>query len=180
MIKKISKKGRLQIKEDEATYEKVWNFKIHVCEECGIHLGDDFRDYEGRVNNKAFYSHIITKGSDNSLRDNIKNFNLLCPDHHRMWEYGDRTQMNIYEKNMKRIDLLKSGVFGNEILILLYDFKNTLYAKYARRRAAKILTKIKKSGMEDNDISAVKAIFENSEMDGEIDKLYNSLFKKYK
>ena len=44
-------------------------------------------------------SHILTKGAHPSLRHDKRNINLVCMEHHQIWEFGDRKSMKIYEKN---------------------------------------------------------------------------------
>jgi hypothetical protein len=111
-IKSRSKKGAKQVKTDEQVYEEVWNrATVKCCENCGQYLGEDFRDFEGRVNDKRFYSHILTKGGKPEMRLDVDNFNLLCPDCHDEWEFGDQTKMNIWHKNKKTIQKLKEKYY---------------------------------------------------------------------
>jgi len=97
-LAKVSSKGMIQIKKDEAFYNEIWNERPHVCEECGIHLGD--------YSQKIFFSHIISKGSHQELRHNKLNINVLCGICHSAWEFGKRQEMKIYEKNKDVILLL--------------------------------------------------------------------------
>ncbi len=117
-IKPISKKGRNQIKLDESTYEEVWdNSPSKTCEECGTYLGEDFRDFEGRVNDKRFYSHILTKASFPEHRNNPNNFNLLCPKCHSYWENATKEQkekMNIWDNNKIIIKKLKKQSYARQ------------------------------------------------------------------
>lgn len=65
-----------------------------VCEECGTHITEF---------NPVNISHILSKGAYPKFRLEPKNVNLLCLDHHRQWEFGDRKIMSIYKKNIKII-----------------------------------------------------------------------------
>lgn len=106
-IKSISEKQKVVIKRDEEVYEEVWNSKEHYCEECGCHLGDDFRDENGKVVDRFRYSHILGKDLYPEHRHNIHNFNLLCFKCHQVWEYGDKVGMDIYNPNQLIIKELK-------------------------------------------------------------------------
>ncbi len=143
-MKKISKKGKQQIKKDEKTYEAVWDSKPHNCEECGKFLGDDFRNYEGRINNKSYYSHILTKARHPNFRNNIKNFNLLCPTCHQKWEFGNRVDMEITPDNKIIIQKLLEGDLDTDELILLYDFYMFARNPFMTKKASKILLELKK------------------------------------
>lgn len=69
-----------------------------VCEECGRPIR----------NPKAInVSHIISRGADARMAHDVRNVNILCPEHHAEWENGKRTQMRIYPKNRKTIEQLK-------------------------------------------------------------------------
>lgn len=100
-------KRREQINKDEQTYEQVFNSKPPFCENCHRKLNDIFRDEDGMVIARYQYSHIITKGSEPRLRNNPKNFNRLCFLDHQKWEFGDRTEMKIYDKNQQIIEELR-------------------------------------------------------------------------
>ena len=110
-VKPISKKGAKQYKNDEEVYEEVWNRRVSkCCEECGRFLGEEFRDWEGRINDRRFYSHILTKGANPEMREDPDNFNLLCPQCHNDWEFATQEQkerMNIWPKNKKTIEMLR-------------------------------------------------------------------------
>lgn len=105
-------KRREQIRKDEETYEQVFNSKPPFCEECllnGIEtkLNTEFRDEENQVIARWQYSHIVTKQSEPRLRNNPKNFNRLCLQHHQDWEFSNREKMRIYEPNQKIIEQLR-------------------------------------------------------------------------
>lgn len=105
-------KRREQIRKDEETYEQVFNSNPPLCEECLLNgiktkLNTAFRDEENQVIARWQYSHIVTKQSEPRFRNNPKNFNRLCLQHHQDWEFGDRTKMRIYESNQKIIEQLR-------------------------------------------------------------------------
>jgi len=85
---------------DENFYQMVWNIRSHCCQECGKFLGDQM--------SRIYVSHILTKGAHPALRHDIRNVNILCPEHHHQWEFGVRRKMHIFEKNEAIIELLKS------------------------------------------------------------------------
>jgi hypothetical protein len=90
--KKFSTKALEQIKKDNEFYKEIWAEREHICEECGIYLGD--------VMNKVFMSHHLTKGSTPTQRYNKLNINLLCYQHHSDWEFGDKKKMRIYNEEL--------------------------------------------------------------------------------
>jgi 5-methylcytosine-specific restriction endonuclease McrA len=140
-IRKISSKGRKQVISDEQTYEVVWNSKVHACEECGRYLGDDFRDSSGKIA-KFMFSHILTKAAYPEFRSNPKNFNLLCFKCHQKWEFGDRTSMNINEKNEATILLFKSGVLNTKVATALFDIQQKAKNNFSVHWCKKILDSI--------------------------------------
>lgn len=94
------KNNDVKIKDREVYYQ-VFLSKPHMCEECGCKLPDQFEDDDGNIVYIHQYSHIISKGSDQRFRHDIRNFNRLCHRHHHQWEFMDRESMNIFEGNMK-------------------------------------------------------------------------------
>lgn len=85
--------------KDNRVYNRIWDKKPHYCEECNTWLGHVMRS--------IFMSHIMSKGAHPEFRHEERNFNLLCPNHHRQWETGSRKIMKIYEKNQIIIQILK-------------------------------------------------------------------------
>lgn len=88
--KKFSSKALEQIKRDNEFYKEIWKEREHICEECGIHLGD--------VLNKAFISHILTKGSTPTLRHDKDNVQIYCFFHHQQKEFGDFRSMKSWDE----------------------------------------------------------------------------------
>ena len=84
---------------NEKYYRWVWKHKKHVCEECLKPLGDY---------SSVYISHILTKGSYPEMAHDPRNNNILCFDHHNLWENGNRESMRVYRHNMGVIGLLNS------------------------------------------------------------------------
>lgn len=104
--KKFSSKALEQIKKDNEFYKEIWKEREHICEECGIHLGD--------VMNKVFMSHVITKGSEPRLRHIKENIFLLCFNHHSYYEFQDQKTMNIYNKAQETKAYLRQLLIDNK------------------------------------------------------------------
>lgn len=110
-IKQRSAKRTTTIRQDEETYEMVFERSISKrghcnCEECGKYLELIFRDDHNKVIQRWRYSHILTKQAYPHLRHNIDNFNMLCFECHSKWEQGDRKSMQIYQTNQPIIEAL--------------------------------------------------------------------------
>lgn len=85
-------------------YHYAWDCcRVHVCEECGKPL----RQYSS-----CYISHILSRGANADMGYDLRNFNLLCFEHHQQWENGDRKKMRIYNKNLKTINELKKDYYG--------------------------------------------------------------------
>lgn len=78
----------------------VWENKRHICEETMRPLGAEFA--------AVYCSHIITRGSHPEMSLDPRNINLLCPEMHNKWEFGDRDTMRIFPQNARIISLLKA------------------------------------------------------------------------
>ena len=105
-IKKTSKNRQAVRDKDTATYNQVWAERPHYCEECVEIYGKGFRSFLGAVWQPFMFSHILTKGAHPVLRHEKENFNLLCLEHHQMWEFGKREEMHIYPRNQRTIQNL--------------------------------------------------------------------------
>ena len=79
----------------------------HLCEECGVFVGDVFETDSGQVLNRYKYSHILPKSHYPQFRHDVRNMNYLCMDHHNMWHSKDRSLMKIYNDNLVIINELK-------------------------------------------------------------------------
>ena len=104
----LSEKAVKQIRKDEQTYAQVWDSKPHFCEECTKFLGD-YTAKEAIKLHREYFSHILKKSLYGKIRNDIRNFNLLCFDCHNLWEKADtRKLMKIWDKNKDiMIELLK-------------------------------------------------------------------------
>lgn len=70
----------------------------HYCQECFKPL----KEYSA-----TYISHILSRGAYPEMAYDLRNYNLLCAEHHQQWESGDREKMRIYKRNMKTIEKLK-------------------------------------------------------------------------
>lgn len=78
----------------------VWEHKPHICEECMKPL----RSYSA-----VHCSHILTRGAYPEMAFDPRNINILCFEHHTMWEDATkRSSMRIYISNLRTIKILKS------------------------------------------------------------------------
>lgn len=85
---------------NERFYKYCIAHKLMVCEECGKPI-----NHPSAIN----VSHILSRGSHPEMAHDPRNVNILCPEHHEMWEHSTtREGMRINEKNKKRIERLKT------------------------------------------------------------------------
>jgi 5-methylcytosine-specific restriction endonuclease McrA len=89
------------LERDEEFYLECFNLSNHKCEECNAPLPDQFRDDNDRIIARYRYSHVIPKSIAPELRWKIENINHLCLECHTKWEHGDKTNMNIFTKNVE-------------------------------------------------------------------------------
>lgn len=90
-------------KANDKFYRYCWDNLLHVCEECLKPL---------HTYSASYISHIMTKGAKAHMAHDPRNVNILCAKHHNIWEFGTseiRSRMKIYNKNVKRIRLLKEN-----------------------------------------------------------------------
>lgn len=88
--------------------EKFYKFCIYhlpmVCQECGKPI---------RNPSAINVSHILTRGAHPAMAHDPRNVNILCPEHHSMWEHATtRKTMRIYDRNNERIELLKQEYYA--------------------------------------------------------------------
>lgn len=85
--------------ENERFYRWCWEHLPHQCEECLRPL----KNYSA-----VYVSHIYSRGAHPALAHDPRNVNILCDQHHAVWENGNRKAMRIYEGNvLKRERLIK-------------------------------------------------------------------------
>jgi len=117
-IKEITKSS-IKPKFKKATGEwdmfmEIWDEKPHNCENCRCNLGDKPEAF--------MFSHIITKGSNSSLRLVKDNIEVLCYSCHQKWEFGDLDTKRSFKASKTKRNLLKKH---NYILYeKLYDTTN--------------------------------------------------------
>lgn len=80
--------------ENERFYRYCWDIYPHVCAECCKPL----RQYSA-----VYISHMKTRGSHSQMAHDVRNVNILCFEHHSMWESGNRERMRIYPGNQRII-----------------------------------------------------------------------------
>ena len=85
--------------EHEKFYRWVWDRKPHICEETMRPL----HDYSA-----VHISHILTKGAFPEMAHDPRNVNIFCLAAHNRWEFGDRTAMRVYRKNLEIIQQLRN------------------------------------------------------------------------
>jgi len=81
--------------KDAKFYKYIWKKKEDFagycyCEECGLPL----------TYSATFISHNKSRGAHPELRWDENNVSILCFDHHRQWEVGDRKKMKIYNSKI--------------------------------------------------------------------------------
>lgn len=83
---------------NEKFYKFCLFYKPMVCEECGKPI-----THPSATN----VSHILTRGAHPEMAHDFRNINILCFEHHQMWEHATtRTKMRIYKKNQQTIEKL--------------------------------------------------------------------------
>lgn len=79
-------------------FKWVWEHKPHYCEECLRPLNKF-----AAIN----CSHILSRGAHPEMAHDARNINILCPEHHNQYEFGNRENMRIMKKNVAIIQKLK-------------------------------------------------------------------------
>lgn len=78
----------------------IWtNTKDPRCECCGKKLGN----YPSPI----FFSHIIPKSRRSDLRLDPNNFELLCAEHHQVWEFGTIDQIKKLNHTQRKKDYME-------------------------------------------------------------------------
>lgn len=89
--------------ENEKFYRWCWEHNPHYCQECMRPL----RQYSA-----TYVSHILTRGAHPELAHDPRNVNILCFNHHSVWENGRRESMRIFRANLLIIEQLKKEYGG--------------------------------------------------------------------
>ena len=92
--------------ENERFYRWCWDHYPHICAECMRPL----KRYSA-----TYVSHILTRGAHPEMAHDPRNVNILCFDHHSVWENGKRENMRIFRSNTLRIEELKKEYQGIEL-----------------------------------------------------------------
>lgn len=93
----VTGRGNDIMAANERFFKWIWDHKPHYCQECLRPL----RQYSS-----VYISHILTRGAHPELAYDPRNINILCFDHHSMWENGARERMRIYPGNQRIIQEL--------------------------------------------------------------------------
>jgi len=77
----IQQKMKRKKTGEREVHLKLWaKKKRHNCQNCKKPLGS--------FPNPAFFSHIVPKSKEQSLRLDPNNFKIVCFDCHQIWEFG--------------------------------------------------------------------------------------------
>lgn len=87
-----------RVQANQKFYEYAWNLAPHYCEECCIPL----EQYSA-----VYISHILSRSGHPEIAHDLRNFNVLCPKHHKAWESRNNQNMRIYRQNKRIIETLK-------------------------------------------------------------------------
>lgn len=80
---KITKTGELEL------FKEIWEERPHYCENKSC------RKFLGNILRVVFFSHRKSKGAYPELRLVKSNIDLLCPDCHHVWDFGDKTKIEL-------------------------------------------------------------------------------------
>lgn len=92
-------------KQNDKFYHYAWDNSIQCCAETGLPL----HDYSA-----VYVSHIIGRGANRHMAIDPRNFNLLSPQMHRLWESPENFKMNIWRENRLIIKMLKKDYNENK------------------------------------------------------------------
>lgn len=94
-------------------FHKIWAERPHFCEVCNKDLGKD--------PSPIYFSHIIPKSRKPDLRLDPDNIEILCTEHHHIWDFGTRDQIRALNNSQKKKDYLEKNdynrwwkLFGSE------------------------------------------------------------------
>lgn len=87
----ITGRGNDIMVANDRFFHWIWEHKPHYCEECLKPL----RNFSA-----VYCSHILTRGAYPEMAHDCRNINILCFEHHNMWEDNTRRhKMRIYPGN---------------------------------------------------------------------------------
>jgi len=86
-MKKTTKKGRANIKQDKEFYKKIWEYRYHICVNCDKPL---------REPNLWNFAHVLAKGAYPKFRHYERNIILLCWECHVKLDCEDKTTMRCW------------------------------------------------------------------------------------
>ena len=102
-LRRQIQRSKFGIQADDKFFRWVWDHKKHYCEETMRPLNH----YSA-----AFCSHILTRGAHPDMAVDPRNINILCLEMHNKWEFGNRSEMRIFAKNQRIIEILKREYNG--------------------------------------------------------------------
>lgn len=91
--------GKPHPNNDQKFFSYVWSNFPNFCEET----------YQPLNYSAAHISHIITKGSRQDMRYDVRNINILSSYYHTYWEneiIEKKKKLKVYWKNIPKIELL--------------------------------------------------------------------------
>jgi hypothetical protein len=112
--KKQTERHKVAKDAERVAMEVFWNTQTDIegkayCQEC-LKLGySNEWSCLGSTFNPYNVAHIISKGANPAFRCDLRNFILLCAEHHNQFDAGKRTEMQVYEQTESVRQLLKSG-----------------------------------------------------------------------
>lgn len=84
--RKIDRKtAQLGDNDLQIVFFNIWQEREHKCYHCGRRLGNEPK--------AIYFSHILSRGAHPKLRCEPKNIVLACPKCHRIYDFGDRNQL---------------------------------------------------------------------------------------
>jgi hypothetical protein len=95
-VKKVARKRKPT--GEAVVFKEIWEEREHTCVSCLANLGNEARAH--------YFSHIIKKGSNNSLRLDKNNIVLECMDCHTNWDFGtleEKKKQLSFKSKMKYI-----------------------------------------------------------------------------
>lgn len=88
-LKKVSIKYKPKKTGLREFFEEIWNERPHYCE------NENCRKFLGKNPQPINFSHRRSKGASPELKFDKNNIDLLCPECHYIWEFGDRSKIKL-------------------------------------------------------------------------------------